>query len=765
MFKAIFLLLTIFVSFNVYTYPVIKKIEFKGLETLQKSERHILSYLKSKEGGPFFNNYIREDIKLLFEKNLFKDIEVFCVDLNGDSCSEDSSEVVLTYNLKENPTIDSVTISGNDEVEIADIEGVVDVQPNTILNVAKIQGNVQKILDLYKGKGLFLADVTFEIEQKEGNYVKVKFKINENAKTIIRKIRFIGNLSIPASEIKKVMLTKEGGFFSEISDSGIFKEEDFERDIAVIKLYYQENGFLKATVSEPEILLSKNKKEMDITIYVQEGDKYSFGSFDVSGDLLFSKEEILEPFNSLSGKEFKRSDIASAIERVNIMYKNKGYADVTVSTPLKINESTKIIDIPLVIQKGKISYIERIDFEGNTITRDKVLRRELRLYEGDLYNQSKLDYSKARVFSLGYFEAVEFQIKEGSREGRKRVVFQVKEKSTGTFQVGMGFSTVEKLVFTAQISKNNIFGNGQSVSLSAQLSKLQKYYSVSFSDPYLFDTLWDFTFSIYNTNILYNYFTKKTFGSSVTIGHPITDFLRFYLKLKGEEVEVEKGGGISGASDIPSIYGLFKDGRTVSLDGMLVYDRRNNRMFPTKGFYQSLSVENASYLSENKFTKISSDTRVYIPLFWSFVYRFNARVGWIPDSKNVPIFERYYVGGIFSVRGFEWGSLSPSKEQIGSPFSSLTEFQVGGNKQLIINNEIEFDLVKAANIKGVFFIDSGNAFIEEDPISFSALRSSWGFGFRWLSPMGPLRFEWGFPFDPKPTERSYMFEFNIGNSF
>ncbi len=754
-----------FISITLLSTPTVEKIKFEGLKTLAKNEGYIKSYLKTQEGGPFIMSFIKDDIKNLFEKKLFSDISVDCVTIDNKDCDETSEKVILTYILKENPTINEVVIEGNNEVDMEDIEGVVDVQKNTLLNISKVQLNVQKIIDLYKGKGLFLADVTFKLDTLEDNKVDVKFIINENAKTIIKNITFVGNISINDGELKKVMLTKEGGFFSNLTDSGIFKAEDFERDVQVLKLYYQEKGFLKANVSNPEIILSKDKKQMNIVIYITEGNQYDFGVFTVAGDLLYKEDELLKPFKPLEGKKFKRSEIAMAVEAINNMYKNKGYADVVVSTPIKINETTKIIDIPMIIEKGEISYIERIEFEGNTITRDKVMRREIRVYEGDLYNQSRLDYSKAKVFSLGYFETVEYSVKEGSQPGRKLIVFNVKEKSTGTFQVGMGFSTVEKLVFTAQIAKNNLFGNGQSIALSAQLSEIQKYYSVSFSDPYIFDTLWDFTFSIYNTNMLYNYFTKNTFGTSVMIGYPITDFLKVYLRTKAESVEVDRGGRYGSDSDLPAIYGLFDDGRTISNEVIFAYDKRNNKMFPTKGFYQSLSLENASVLSENKYTKISTDTRVYIPLFWSFVYRFNARSGWIPDSKNVPIFERYYVGGIFTVRGFEWGSLSPYKDQIGSPYSKITPFQVGGNKQLIINNEIEFDIIKAAMIKGVFFIDSGNAFIESDSISIDKLRSSWGFGFRWISPMGPLRFEWGFPFSPKEDERDYIFEFNIGNSF
>jgi len=762
----VILLLMIFTVFNTMALPKVKKIEFKGLKTLKRNERNVKSYLESKEGGVYKLSIIKKDIESLFDKKLFSNIIVDCKTTTGSYCAEDSKEVILTYILTENPTINSVTFLGYNEVELEDIQGVVDITPNSILNISKIEANVEKILDLYKEKGLFLADINFDLVKKSKNSVDLIFNIKENSKIIIRSIRFVGNKNISDAEFKRVLLTKEGGYFSEMTDSGIFKAGDFERDLAVVKLYCQEMGYFKAKVSNPaDVKLSRDKKEMDITIYVEEGDKYYFGKFEVSGDLIYKKAVLLAPFAKLEHQAFKRSEIAQAVMGITNLYKNKGYADVSLSTPIRIDEENKIIDIPMIIEKGIISHIESIEFTGNTVTRDKVLRRELRIYEGDLYNQALIDYSKSRLFSLGYFETVDYVVQEGSSPGLKRLVIKVKEKSTGTFQLGMGFSTVEKLVFNAQISKNNLFGNGQTVSLYAQLSSLQKYYSLSFSDPYFLDTLWDFTARLYNTNMTYNYFTKGTFGSAITVGHPITDFLRAYITVKAEDVTVEQGGRIKTDEDIPPIYGMFKDGRTVSLEGKLVYDRRDNRLFPKKGFYQSGTLENASFLSQNKFTKMTTDTRIYIPLFWKFVYRLNVRLGWLPNSRNVPIFERFYVGGIFTVRGFEWGSLSPTRNQVSSPYSGITPFQIGGNKQFIINNEIEFDIIESARIKGVFFIDSGNAYIEEDPITLQGLRSSWGFGVRWFSPMGPLRFEWGFPFKPEEDERSYIFEFNIGNSF
>jgi outer membrane protein insertion porin family len=449
------------------------------------------------------------------------------------------------------------------------------------------------------------------------------------------------------------------------------------------------------------------------------------------------------------------------------------------------------VDLTFEIEKGKLVYIERINIVGNSKTRDKVIRREMVISEGDLFSARRVAISRRRVLQLGYFKSVKLTTRRGSTDERIVVTIKVAERPTGTFQIGAGFSSVENFIAQAQISQNNLFGRGQTLALQAQMSSLRQLFILRFIEPYFLDTRWTVAFAIYNSLVNYESFNRNATGGTLTFGYPITHSLRAFLTYKIENVEVDTHGQnvlLSGSSRliIPStavIANLFDDGITSSVRASVSYDTRDNRLFPTKGMYHNFSVEFASpYLaSQNVFNRYRAFTRWYYPLYKKdLVFKVNAEIGMIASSKpqGVPIFERFFVGGINSVRGFRPRSLGPVVNVPVSPDpgAPLFGFPKGGNKELIFNFELEFNIFQKVGIKGVVFFDAGNAF--DDSENFTVypdlagwrktkpmLRTAWGFGFRWFSPIGPLRFEWGLPLVRQPGEERIVFEFTIGNLF
>jgi outer membrane protein insertion porin family len=420
---------------------------------------------------------------------------------------------------------------------------------------------------------------------------------------------------------------------------------------------------------------------------------------------------------------------------------------------------------------------ERIEIVGNDKTRDKVIRRELRVYEGELFNGTRLKQSRARVNALGFFETVEFTTRRGSADDLIVGVVEVKEKPTGTFQVGAGFSSVESFIATAQVSQNNLLGWGQSASLSAQLSSLRQLIQLQFVEPYLFDSNWTFSFDFYRTEADYGTFDRKATGGDITFGHPLpvgfTEDLRLFLTYTLEDVEVDPIGATTGARTLEE---SFRDGFTSSVRLTLNWDTRNNRLFPSQGFVQSASVERADPAigSDFHYTRWTGVSRWYFELPWRFVFKLNATIGYI-QGENLPISEEYYLGGINSVRGYVLRSISPVVP-VGSnssdPASTTRDLLIGGNKQLVFNNELEFPIAEKVGIRGVLFYDLGNVYADDrsffDEPNYQlplGMFHSTGFGFRWFSPIGPLRFEWGFPLTPRPQDEGMLFEFTIGNSF
>jgi outer membrane protein insertion porin family len=445
-------------------------------------------------------------------------------------------------------------------------------------------------------------------------------------------------------------------------------------------------------------------------------------------------------------------------------------------------------------------YFERINIRGNSKTRDKVIRRELKIYEGELFSQKLLDFSKNRVQALGFFEKVEVSTTRGSSDDRIVVNLEVTERPTGTFQVGAGFSSFENFIGQAQIAQNNLFGRGTTLRLSAQISSLRQLFSVNYLDPYFLDTKLTFAFSAYNQLLYYPNFNRTTRGGDLTWGYMLGDFVRLLGTYKLEWVQVgqnAQGLQIAGFGQVQSIAGgtlanLYRRGWTSSVRLWLQYDSRNDRMFPTNGMFHMLSVEVADrYLaSEIDYVRLSAYARIYRPIWGPFVFRLNAETGLVTsrNPNGVPIYERYFLGGIQSIRGFRLFSLGP-RIQIQSslePGSFLIPFSVGANWQLIMNSEIEFMILPMVQIKGVVFFDMGNGYNLEDKYctsqtanatlpevfnpctkypTFQNLRYSVGFGFRWFSPIGPLRFEWGIPLNRQAGEDPIVFEFTIGNFF
>jgi outer membrane protein insertion porin family len=451
---------------------------------------------------------------------------------------------------------------------------------------------------------------------------------------------------------------------------------------------------------------------------------------------------------------------------------------------------------------------------GNQKTSDRVIRRELMLFEGDRYNETNYQASRARAMALGYFERVDLSTEtvEGHPEWIQ-VNVEVVERPTGTFQVGAGFSSIETFIFTAQVQQLNLFGRGQSLTFQAQFSGLRQIFSLRFVEPYLWDSNWTGALDLYNTLRAYTDFTRNSTGGALTAGYPLIGLndLRMFLTYTGEQVDVNttRSGAIFGQTTAPSAFAqlplarLFQSGFTSSLGLAFTVDTRDNRLFPSNGVYARVGVDVAdSFLgSQNIYARWSGFFRFYTPIgpqsqgaqgAQGVVLKGNFNLGFVGsrDPRGVPIFERYFLGGILDVRGFNLRSIGPRLQlpQSFDPNSPIvaTGAVIGGNLQMYYNLELEFPILNQVGLRGVIFQDAGNVFNTEaqfcnasggrslDPrldvvnpcvVNPLALRYSWGFGLRWFSPLGLLRFEWGFPFTPLPFEQSSNFQFTIGNFF
>ncbi len=744
----------------------------------------ILDAVRSKPGGTFSTAMIRRDVKSLYALGLFRDIQV-------DARKQDGG-VVLTFIVVEKPSIRTVRVEGNDKLDNADIQEVITLKLYSILNESDVQENVLLIKDLYAEKGYYLAEVKPEIVPISENEVEVIFHIDEHAKVLVRKIYFVGNEKIPSSEFSRFLETKEAGFLGFLGSAGTFNEEQLENDALVIVAYYNEKGYVQANVDPPHAFLSPDKRSIYVTFRIHEGERFKMGEIHVSGDLIAPEETLLELLTTKTGDWFARSTLGTDIQTLTDYYSDKGYAFANVVPIPEIDEKSHTVNITFEIGQGNPVQLNRINISGNTVTWDKAIRREVLINEGERYRGSAMKEGKRRLERLGYFEEVKISTPKAD-DNALDMDIDVTEKATGTFNIGAGFSSFESFIFNANIAKQNFLGLGFVMSAAAQVSSRRRQFNLNFFDPYFLDTRWTMRVDGYNIDQNY-YLAEFRRGMDVGVGHYIgkSDDARFSLKYTFENV------GLKDLNDSwRRYYGgeLFRGGDVSSLEASFIYDRRNNRITPSKGFFLSASAELAGGFSigngrllslfggDFNFHREQFNFRLYVPLYKKiedlFVFRWNTTLGtvWSTDGRIMPLLQRYRAGGINSVRGYNILSLGPTLRVTDNdePSHKDQPLVVGGYQIMTVNLEIEFALLRQAGIRGVIFFDAGNAFdifgmdetegVPSGVLSDRYPRLGTGFGVRWFSPMGPLRFEWGFPLTRREGERKQVFEFTIGSFF
>ncbi len=768
--------------------PRVERVQFRGNRKVEDDAMRV--NLVSKVGQELDQDKVRDDVRALWKMGFFEDVRV-------EGTQTETGGVVLTFVVEEKPSIRKILVQGSHELGLDKLNEVIDLKRDSILDVTKVKKNVEKVRELYVSKGYYLASIDYQVRPVNESEVDVWLVVDEQSKVEIRRISFVGNHRIGEPELRSVMGTQEGGFFSFMTDSGTYQEEAFERDLALITAYYYDHGFINVKVSAPQITLSKDKRYMYIAVPIDEGPIFDIGKIDFKGDLIGPKSDYFERLKTKSGTTFNRSRLGQDIVRLNDYYKDRGYAYVNITPLTSIDLQKRTVGVTFEIEKGQKVYFERINIRGNSKTRDKVIRREMKISEGELFSQTNLETSRRRINALGFFEKVDVSTKRGSSDEFIEVNVEVSERPTGTFQIGAGFSSVENFIAQAQISQNNLFGRGQTLSLQAQLSGLRQLFALRFVEPYFLDSDWTFAFDIYNQTRVQTNFARNSVGGDLTWGYPLSYEARLFVTYKLEQVNVTTSsrgfvlsGGVSQPISEQAVANLFKGGLTSSVRASWSYDSRDNRLFPTHGWFHNAFFEIADPYtgSQATFTRFGGFSRYYRPIYGPFILKLNAEIGVVTsrDPEGVPITERYFVGGINDIRGFRPRTLGPriNFQPPGEP-SGLSKLPLGGNMQLIWNSEIEFPLFARVGISGVVFFDAGNAYNLEDkwcatstggsakvnpcfslPDSIvSGIRSSVGFGFRWFSPLGPLRFEWGIPLDRQEDEESLVFEFTIGNFF
>lgn len=750
----IFLLTGVFFSLSV-SAEELTDISISGTARIENAT--ILNYLRLKEGDDVSASDLDTATKTLFATGLFSDVQV------------KMNKGRMTITVVENPIVHTVYFEGNKKLDDDVLKTEVRLKSRSVYTQSLAQGDADRLLELYKRSGRFGATVTPKIIQKDQNRVDVVFEIDEGEKTVVKKINFIGNKRFSASDLKDALMTKESVWYRFFATTDTYDPDRLNYDKELLRRFYLQKGYVDFEVKSAVAELMPDKEGFIITIEVFEGEKYRFAQPEIKVSLPEYHDQAQTKLQKLI--TFKKNDlfnvdqIDESIEILSNEFADEGYAFVEIIPEFIKNDQDRTVQIIFRVQEGEKVFINQINIFGNDRTKDKVIRREFRIKEGDPFNAAKLRRSKQRVEDLDYFERVDFKtVPISDDSGRTNIDVSVAEKSTGAFNIGVGWSSYDGLLFETGIVERNVLGTGNTVNLNALISQKETQYLIGLTDPYFMDKDLLAGVDIFrNTrdnedSSSYNY---TTVGATGRLGWNYTEAFRQSVRYTLRQDDVHD------VDEDASIYIKDQEGKTVvSLIGQEIsYDKRDSRINPTEGYYLSLGTDIAGLGGDTKFFRVNVMGIQYFSVAEEVVLSLRGDGGriWGLDGQDVRVNNRYFLGDM-SLRGFEYGGVGARDRYTGDA--------LGGNWYVTASAELTFPLgiPREFGIKGKVFTDAGYIGkpdeFNADIIEYSSsIRAAVGTGILWQSPMGLINLDFAFPILKEKEDETQVFRLNFGKAF
>jgi len=707
----------------------------------------ILRIIKTQTGDIIKPNAISKDLRTIYEMGYFDDVVV-------KKESHDNG-VKVFFEVTEKASVRKIEFKKNIAYDVEELSDIISVRTGSILNMNQLNSDIERIRLLYTEKNYHNCSISYEVIPLEHSQADIVFNINEGEKIKVEQITFEGNQYFSDKKIKKAMETTEKGFFSFITSSGDLNETEVNNDVIRIESLYKNNGFIDTKVSDPVINIGEEM--ISIHIKIKEGDQYKIEKIDIKGDLIVSKIKLLEFIQSKESKLYNRENIRKDILTISDIYSDRGFANVDVSPLTKKNDQKKTMTITFSINKGDPVYFNRINISGNLKTRDKVIRREIKIVEQDLYSKRNVQRSFKNLNRLDYFSQIDVKPVKTTDENLMDLNISVVEKKTGSFSIGGGFSSNEGGFLIGSVEERNLFGRGQTLKVSARLGSESVLYNISFFEPYIMDTKISGGIQIYKIDKEYDHYDKDAFGLTLSVGYKLFDYTRIGMNYNIESFDIENVN-TSETDMIPGSY------LTSSIQPYIQYDSRDDLFLPTEGMKHKFSIEyGGEFLGgEIDYTKYLIEGSLFFPLFWKFTGSLHAEAGYLDDRNSSDIdidYLRFYLGGMNSIRGFDSYDIDGKRDE--------DDKDRGGEKYVQFNAEVTYILSDFYKLAGVLFYDRGDVYrINEDP-DYGDQFSSFGTGVRWNSPVGPLRVEYAWVIDGKDVKKSGegKFEFSVGAFF
>lgn len=739
--------------------PMVTSVTIRGQKRIEIQA--IEGRLTLKPHDRFTADALREQVKILYGTGYFEDVQV--------ETEPSAGGVAVGFIVREKPFITEIVFDGNEELSDDKLKEKITIKSQTFLDQQQAKESAEKIRLAYQEDGFYNCQVIPVIQAVDEDRKRLTYFVKEGTKAKVRRINFEGMRAVTKEEMFKVTATREWipwyGLITQLkvpsllSDAGVLKREELGNDIERMREVYLNKGYLNVQISQPTLELSDDKKWFEISYSIVEGEPFIVEEVGFRGNTVFEDHELREGLNIRAGEIFQRAKIRGEITRITDLYGAKGYVFADVVPNVTPDNNARTATILLNVKEGEMMRIREIHVTGNDKTRDNVVRRELRLDEQDVIDTLALKRSFQRLNNLNFFETVEILPQQVDVD-KVDLNVKVKEKPTGQFSIGGGFSTLDKLVAIADITEGNLGGNGWLGRIRGQLGQQRSLGLVTFRNPYVNDSYNALQLDIYRSMTNYiSYFESKS-GASATWSRWLSEYVNGSVSLFAEQLKYSDPQEGLCPDLIPLICRQLGTQSSTGFRTSIFRDTRDYYLDPRTGWRFSLGVDYATPTlgGTNHFFKYYADVIKYTPLIYDTRFSVHVRYGATEGlgGRPIPLTERFFVGGINTMRGFVFGRAGPV-----TPSGSL----LGSAKELIFNNDFIFTISSEAKLNGVFFFDYGNGFDDNEPVQFNKLRSAVGFEARWISPFGPLRAAYGINLDPRPNERMGVFEFTIGSLF
>lgn len=738
---------------------IVKDIRVEGLKRI--SAGTVYNYMPVKVGDRFNMSRSKATIKAIYKTGFFKNVSL---NRKGN---------ILVVRVIERPSIAKIELTGATEISEDDLKkGLRDagLTEGRIFNQELLDKIKNELKRQYFSQGRYSIQIETEVKDLERDRVSIKINIKEGLVAKIKKINIIGNRTYDDEDIIDNFSLSTSGFLSFLTSSDQYSREKLIGDIESLKNIYLNNGFMEFSVESTQVSISPDKENIYITLNISEGDKYYFGDYKVSGNLAGQKKEIESSINIEKGTPFARKQITNITQTITNILGEKGYAFANVNPIPDIDKKNKRVNFTFYVDSGKRVYVRRINFFGNAVTRDDVLRREMRQLEGAWFSPELVNRSRVRLQRLGFFETVNIETPQvPGTDDQVDVVVNVKERPTGNLLFGIGYSDADGALVNGSITEKNLLGSGKELTASFDNSRSTEHFNIRYVNPYYTDTGVSRGFHLYAREVDAEAadtapYVLSTGGLGVFFTLPTTErqSLNTGISYELNDITVDPISGSQSAIDFVDRYGETTQILKYTLGWSI--DSLNNALFPNDGGIFRFSVEATIPGSDVEYYRVTSSASNYIPLGKYFTIRTKLDLGYgvgYGESAAMPFFKNFYVGGTSTLRGYQSRSLGPTDTNTGQP--------IGGNKRILGNLELFMPFpgtdIESSAMRLSLFVDSGMVYPFGTEIDADTIRHTAGIGFHWFSPIGPLSFNYATPLNEEPGDELEKTQFSVGVPF